>query len=90
MIAAADGYKFDGGTSGEIVGDVGPGGSPGTHGYLNTERDMRAIFVASGAGVKAGVSLGEVRSQDVAPTIARLLGLDLPGVSGRVLTEALR
>ena len=90
VIAAADGYKFDGGTSGEIVGDVGPGGSPGTHGYLNTERDMRAIFVASGAGVKAGVSLGEVRSQDVAPTIARLLGLDLPGVSGRVLTEALR
>jgi glycerophosphoryl diester phosphodiesterase len=50
---------------------------------------MRATFIAAGAGVKPGVRLKEVRSVDVAPTIARLLGLDLPAAEGRVLTDIL-
>ena len=32
---------------------------------------------------------GDVRSLDVAPTIAALLGIDMKDVEGRVLTEAL-
>jgi hypothetical protein len=31
-----------------------------------------------------------VHNVDVAPTIARLLGVDLPSATGRVLTEALK
>lgn len=89
VIAAADGYGFNGSVEGEVVSDTPRGSTPGSHGYLNTELDMRAIFVAGGRGVKTGVTLGEVRNVDVAPTIARLLGLELPGVAGRVLTEIL-
>jgi len=45
----------------------------GSHGYLASDPDLDAIFIASGYGVKAGVKLDEVRSIDVAPTIANLL-----------------
>jgi hypothetical protein len=34
--------------------------------------------------------LGHVRNIDVAPTIATLLGLEMRGVEGRVLREAIR
>jgi hypothetical protein len=44
----------------------------------------------SGAGVVQRRDLGQVRNVDVAPTIARLLGVKLPDATGRVLTEALR
>jgi hypothetical protein len=51
---------------------------------------MHAALVLSGAGVVAGRNIGKVHNVDVAPTIARLLDVKLPGATGRVLTEALR
>jgi predicted AlkP superfamily pyrophosphatase or phosphodiesterase len=90
VLAAADGYAFDGGVDGDVVMDVPAGATPGTHGYVNTDPDMRAILILSGAGVKKGVALGVVQNLDVAPTVARLLGLEMPNVTGRVLTDALR
>ena len=39
---------------------------------------MGAIFFALGRGVPAGTKLGEVRSIDVAPTVAALLGIEPP------------
>jgi hypothetical protein len=46
---------------------------------------MRAIFIASGAGVKPGATLGVIRNLDVAPTIAAWLGVELPDVEGSAL-----
>lgn len=60
------------------------------HGYLPTNPKMFTALVLSGRGVKSGATIGHVRSLDVAPTIARLLGLEMKDVEGRVLTEALR
>jgi hypothetical protein len=60
------------------------------HGYLPDHQAMYPALVLSGAGVSSGVRLGHVRNVDVAPTIAALLGLSMPGVEGRVLKEALR
>jgi arylsulfatase A-like enzyme len=60
------------------------------HGYLPSHPKMFTSLVLSGARVKKGASIGHVRSIDVAPTIARLLGIELPNVEGRVLEEALR
>jgi predicted AlkP superfamily pyrophosphatase or phosphodiesterase len=85
VVAAADGYAFDGATTGEPVAAVGEGANPGAHGYLNTDPDMRAIFIASGAGVKPGATLGVIRNLDVAPTIAAWLGVDLPDIEGSAL-----
>jgi predicted AlkP superfamily pyrophosphatase or phosphodiesterase len=61
----------------------------GTHGFLASEPDLEGIFIAGGAGIKPGAGLGRIRNLDVAPTIARLLGLPLPGAEGRVLEEIL-
>jgi hypothetical protein len=45
--------------------------------------------MASGAGIRCGANLGRIESRDVAPTLATLLGLAMPDVEGRVLTELL-
>jgi len=90
VVAAADGYAFNAATTGAAVVPVAAGTSPGTHGYLNTEADMAAIFVASGRGIRKGAKLGTIRNVDVAPTAASLLGLAFESVDGRVLTEILQ
>jgi predicted AlkP superfamily phosphohydrolase/phosphomutase len=49
----------------------------GTHGFAPDRDDMQAVFVAAGPGFAAGESR-PMRSIDVAPLIARLLGIDPP------------
>jgi predicted AlkP superfamily pyrophosphatase or phosphodiesterase len=90
VMAAASGYSFEGAKQGDAVAAVAAGSTPGAHGYLNTDPEMDAIWVAWGAGIKPGAKLGMIRNLDIAPTIAKLLGLDMPSAGGRVLTEALR
>lgn len=60
------------------------------HGYLPTNPKMYTSFVAAGPGIRRGARIGHIRNHDVAPTIARILGLDLPDTSGRVLSEIFR
>ena len=90
LIAAADGYSFHAASEGEPVVSVPVGSSPGSHGYLNSDPDMGAIFVASGAGIKRGAQLGTIRNLDVAPTIAQLLRLSFTGAEGQPLTAILQ
>lgn len=90
VLAARDGFAFDSASAGDAVNDIPAGATPGAHGYLNSDPDMSAIFIASGARVKRGVKLGKIRNFDVAPTVARLLGLEMKNVTGRALTEILQ
>jgi predicted AlkP superfamily pyrophosphatase or phosphodiesterase len=87
VLAASDGYAFDGKSDGEPVSESVP--PIGTHGYLNTDPDMNAIFIAWGAGIRKGIQIPEIRNLDVAPTIARLLGIEMSGVSGHALANIL-
>jgi hypothetical protein len=48
-----------------------------------------AALVLAGRGARAGERFGVVEILDVAPTVAWLLGLQMPDVDGRVLREAL-
>jgi predicted AlkP superfamily pyrophosphatase or phosphodiesterase len=89
VLAAADGYAFDGAHQGEPVTNVPAGATPGAHGYLSADTAMDAVFIGSGVGIKPGARLGRIRNVDLAPTAARLLGLDMKGMQGRVLTEIL-
>lgn len=59
------------------------------HGYLPSHPRMYASFIASGVGIREGIRVGHVRILDVAPTIARLLGLELPSATGTVMEEIL-
>jgi predicted AlkP superfamily pyrophosphatase or phosphodiesterase len=90
VLAAEPGYAFDGITTGDPVTDVPPGTLRGAHGYLNSDKDMNAILIAAGAGIRRGARLGVVPNVNVAPTIAELLGLRLPGIQGMPLREMLR
>jgi arylsulfatase A-like enzyme len=76
-----------------IAGECGKGvetpGRSGTHGFLPSRPSMNTGFIASGAGVRSGVVLERIGLVDVAPTAARLLGLTMTNVEGRVLTEIL-
>jgi predicted AlkP superfamily pyrophosphatase or phosphodiesterase len=48
------------------------------HGYLPSEPAMRSTLIVAGPGVKRG-SLGVVDMRAIAPSIARILGVTLPG-----------
>ena len=55
----------------------------GTHGYLPDQPDMLATCVVWGAGIQPGVDLGKIRETEIAPMIARLLGLELPAAESK-------
>lgn len=59
------------------------------HGYLPDHPAMHVGIVIAGSGIRSGVRVGSVRSIDIAPTIAHVLGLETEGIEGRVLTEIL-
>ena len=59
------------------------------HGYPPGHPRMYTSLVLAGAGVRRGVTIGHVSNLDIAPTIARLLDLEMPAMSGRALEEAL-
>ena len=88
FVTAKEGYAFTAPATEPPVVDTVEG-SLGTHGYVASDPDLRALFIASGAGIKRGVKLDEVSTVDLAPTAAQLLGLTLPKVDGRVLSEIL-
>jgi len=87
MFEAAPGYSF---------GDASEGDDEhsapkylGTHGQRPTYADNAAFFLASGAGIARGREMAQIRSRDVAPTVARVLGVDMGAVEGRALEQAL-
>ena len=58
------------------------GRSLGAHGYdPGRYQEMHGIFVAIGRGVPKGARLPRVSAIDVAPTVARLLGIEAPAQS---------
>jgi predicted AlkP superfamily pyrophosphatase or phosphodiesterase len=92
ILVAKEGYAFANTALGdEYVTEVTlTAGNQGHHGFLSTNPKMNAVFVAWGAGIKSGAKLGTIENVDVAPTIAKVLGLQLSGTTGKVLTEILR
>ena len=71
-------YDFarDRNANGQIVTDAKE--TTGAHGYLNTQPDMNAIFIAAGVGIRSGVTVEQMTNRAVAPTVAKLLGITLP------------
>jgi len=88
FLTARPGYAFTASLGEAVVTDAAEG-SFGAHGYVASDPELGAIFIASGRGIKAGVTLDSMRNIDIAPTLARLLGVNLPGVDGTALTAIL-
>jgi predicted AlkP superfamily pyrophosphatase or phosphodiesterase len=64
---------------------VGPGPVKGTHGYFPSHPEMRATFILSGPSITRRGSIGEVDMRDIAPTLAKILKVSLPGADGKPL-----
>jgi Type I phosphodiesterase / nucleotide pyrophosphatase len=93
MLFLAPPYQFDGASPLEPVADAP---MLGQHGYLPDVVDagrglnMRSAFLMDGLGVRAGLCITGARAIDLAPTLARALGITGPKhADGRVLHEAL-
>ncbi|MBC7354265.1 MAG: hypothetical protein H5U08_18060 [Thermogutta sp.] len=83
-LAAEYGYAFsETATGNDLV--VSRPAVGGTHGYLPDQPDMLALCVIWGPGINPGTDLGKVQIVDIAPTIAAILGIDLPNVDGKPL-----
>lgn len=88
ILVAKDGYAFSNESyEDESITEITF--AAGSHGYLSTNPRMNGVFIAWGRGIKSGVKLGMVDNVDVAPTIAELLGQQLPQADGKVLSEIL-
>jgi predicted AlkP superfamily pyrophosphatase or phosphodiesterase len=88
FIEPAEGYYVSDGVEQDsvLVGTT----RRGAHGFLPTEPRMRTGFIAAGAGVRPGVPLPFLRQIDIAPTVARLLGFEMPDVDGVPIVGLLR
>jgi predicted AlkP superfamily pyrophosphatase or phosphodiesterase len=91
VLTAKPGYAFSNNSTGEeaVTTATLNSGGLGSHGYLASNPNMNALFIAVGRGIKRGTKVGLVDNRDVAPTMAHLLGQKLPGADGKVLTEIL-
>jgi hypothetical protein len=89
LLSAREGYAFGLEAAGDDLVAASPNPNAGAHGFLSTEPKMNAIFVAARAGIKAGTRVTSIDNIDIAPTIARILGVRLENVAGRVLEDIL-
>lgn len=87
-LAAKSEYAFSGASDGDRVVIKKPTLS-GTHGYLPDQPDMLSVCIVSGPGLKAGTKLGKIRAIDIAPTIAGILGIELPTAEGKPIEKLL-
>jgi len=87
MLAADDGVFFTGHPTEELAA-----AAPvyvAAHGHAPTIPKLAAAFIMAGAGIQEGVSIDSVSMLDLAPTVASLVGVDLPAAEGQPLAEAL-
>jgi len=82
FIDAKIGYEFGAELTGPLIV---PGHQKGTHGYFPTHPEMRSTFIITGPGLAAHGSLGEIDMRDIAPTLAGLMGVNLPTATGKTL-----
>jgi predicted AlkP superfamily pyrophosphatase or phosphodiesterase len=89
ILYAKDGYAF----RKEVTGDdvvIPAVNYAGTHGYRNSDPELDGIFIANGPDIKPGTVVERVNNLDVAPTLAKIMGVTLPEVDGRIIEEILK
>ena len=80
-LAAIPGIVFSGSDKGSLTGKV----SGGHHGYDPNLPEMYTGFIAMGARIKKGGQIKELCVTDIAPLIAKLLGIDFKCPDGKLV-----
>jgi len=86
-LEARPGFAFDDSSHGPLLR---PATRRAAGGYLDLRPDLGPGFVAYGRGIRRNLRIPEIDQLDIAPTIAKLRGLDLPGARGRSFVGLLR
>ena len=73
----------------EILGADEQRPTRGSHGY-EPELGPQPVFLAHGPAFRDGAVLPNAKLVDIAPTLAKVLGQELPQADGRCLTELLK
>jgi predicted AlkP superfamily pyrophosphatase or phosphodiesterase len=91
VLVAKDGYAISGSVEGEtfVTSNTEAKTALGSHGFISTSKKMNALCVLSGKGIRRGGKLEHVENIDVAPTIAKLLGIEGLSADGKPLAGAL-
>lgn len=76
LVDAKGGFAMGGALTGDVVRPQAK--TTGAHGYRNTHPEMHAAFFVMGPGVQTGRDLGTIDLRQIAPTLARALGVSLP------------
>jgi predicted AlkP superfamily pyrophosphatase or phosphodiesterase len=84
---AAPTYAFSARTTGPVMTKAP---YRAARGYSPSRVEMRAAFIIAGKGIKSNIRIEYARLIDVAPTIARLLGLEMKTARGRVIAEVIK
>jgi predicted AlkP superfamily pyrophosphatase or phosphodiesterase len=87
---AAPFYAMTAKTTGSSITNLTKDSDRAAHGYAPSRVEMRALFVIAGKGIKSGAQTPYARLIDIAPTVARLLGLEMKTARGRVITEVIK
>lgn len=93
MLEAKKGYYFSDELEGDLINELdftkksGLHYTKATHGYNPFKKDYTTMFFAAGKGIKPGVIIDAMSLIDEAPTIAKLLGLDLNNTDGKSIDE---
>jgi predicted AlkP superfamily pyrophosphatase or phosphodiesterase len=83
VLCVAPGYALGASKTRPLLSSTGT--YRGTHGHCPDEPAMVASFVATGAGIRRLGTIPVIRMVDIAPTIAALLGVDLPDAEGNAI-----
>ncbi len=83
---AAPSYTMSSRTTGSSISHIS---DKAEHGYLPSRSDMLAALIVYGKGIKPGSKIEYGRLIDIAPTAARLLGLEMRTARGRVYSEVI-
>ncbi len=86
-IVPKDGYSIGGSAIGLAIR---PSAQKGTHGYLPSNPKMKTGFIAYGAGINKGTVMNEMGLVDIAPLIAKLLGIEFNAPDGKLLQGIMR
>ena len=58
-------------------------------GYLPSRSEMRGTLIVTGKGIRSKTNIEYARIVDIAPTVARLLGIELKAARGHIISEIL-
>ncbi|HEU0177258.1 MAG TPA: ectonucleotide pyrophosphatase/phosphodiesterase [Blastocatellia bacterium] len=89
-IDAAPFYAITAKTTGSPITNLTKGADRTERGYAPSRMEMRALFVIAGKGIISGKQTPYARLIDIAPTVARLLGLEMKTARGRVISEVIK